>query len=298
MISIPLFKRYIFWPLLAAILCMLISACGNSEESSGESSDTGAITFKKMAWVNPAYPNENRQSPGGNVCEDYDIEAVHITIEVPDGLGGYTVDKSVSRPCSDRKATFKEVPAKSGIRLTVVGIVAGNNDWRYENNEIAVPKNGTADLGELVMVYAGDDTTPPEAKYQGPSEFIPIGSAIQFVFEKKLVAASVDSRSCIIRNLNDGTIVNSVVDYDYYEDTGTSEILITPIQELLEGTQYEVKLFGQCATDPPSCCQENGRCIEDKHALILSEDAIYTFIARKPDLLVWGQGRWGENTWR
>lgn len=302
MIHFPAIKRGgVFFPLLTAIICMAFIACGNEGASQVNPSDTGAISFK-MAWSNPAYPNVNRQSPGDSVCEDYDIDTIHITVEVPNDDGGYYEPISKDYACSDHRASIGEIPATSGIRLTIVGVVSGSNDWRYENENITVPRGRTENLGLLEMGYTGGDQSPPEVSavngLRTPGGVL-LNPTIQLRFEEQLVANSVDSRSCILTDAETGEAIPIAVNYTYYDDLSMGEITIEPVQSLRENSRYQVTVFGLCPTDPPSCCQPEGRCIEDKAARILAQNFAETFITRTgpPPALVWGQGNWNEAVW-
>ncbi len=108
------------------------------------------------------------------------------------------------------------MPAGSGYSLIVEGTVgSGDADWRGEVADITVAAGKTTDAGTVILIYVGDDTTPPQVVSTDPLDdeaCAPVNTIITAVFGEAMIAASMNESTFVLEN--DTNTVNGTVTYD------------------------------------------------------------------------------------
>jgi hypothetical protein len=217
----------------------LLYACGGSEELANESaSDTGSISFG-LAWKNPSDQGDIRrlQSPSGDICVDYEIDTVDVSL----ANSSNNIVASASWSCSAHQGTLSKIPVGSGMTLTITAIVSGNEDWRNQISAISVSKDKNTPLGVIEMLYIGNDTESPTVESHYPSagaSSVPLNAVIIAVFSENVVAASVNTSTCTVSETATTNPIDCAVSYDSTTRTAT----ITPGNLLLPDTNYTVTI--------------------------------------------------------
>ena len=221
-----------WWYLLTLLLCIYLVGCSNINEPNQDSAKgSGAITIQ-LAWRNSANEIKAVDPPSGDVCVDFQIETVEVTVMDSNQI---EVD-SKQWPCADHGGDMV-VPAGSGYLVEVDGLIDSMVQWQgISDSPITVVAGQASDPVTISMVYIGDDQTPPTAT-TSPSHLatnIPTDTAITIVFSEDVVAASLNSTSVTV---SDGAsnVPGSIV---YNAETYTATF--QPSQELAVSTTYTI----------------------------------------------------------
>jgi parallel beta-helix repeat protein len=209
------------------ILIIFLSGCGGD---SGTSSDLGSMRLEvkwKSALPAAVYA---AQAPSGDVCVDFEIDSIDAKL----------YDSSDSElaaanwPCSDHQGTLARVPAGSGLRVVVAGIVSGTTQWQGEAGNITLSAGENKQV-DITMNYIGEDETSPGISATNLSESavdVPIDTVITATFTEKIVAASVNTSTFTLAT--DAGPVGGSVTYDPNSLTAT----FTPSAPLYYNTKY------------------------------------------------------------
>jgi parallel beta-helix repeat protein len=209
------------------VLIIFIFGCGGD---SGTSSDTGAMRLElKWESASPAAVYA-AQPPSGDVCVDFEIDT--IDAKVYDSSDSELA--AASWPCSDHQGTLARVPAGSGLRVEVAGIVSGATLWQGEAGDITLSAGENKHV-DITMNYSGEDETSPGISATNLSESavdVPIDTVITATFTEKIVAASVSTSTFTLET--DAGPVDGSVTYDPNSLTAT----FTPNAPLYYNTRY------------------------------------------------------------
>jgi hypothetical protein len=269
-------------PLIGMCIVCLLCACGGGGDGSsgGSSSGKGSISFS-LGWVHPGPQRGFEKSPSGNVCVDYLIETISVTVQ---HASVADITKSWDCDIPGRTGTIDNVPEESGYSLTINGVVAGNVDWRNQTTGITVTGNQDTNIGTIEMVYIGADQTRPTVAPGYPAsgdEEVLRNTDITATFSENVVAHTVNTSSCTV--FIDGTSTQVSCDVDY--DSSTDRVTIDPVSDLAENTTYRVTVTTQ---------------VEDRAGLTMATDVSWTFKTGIVigDDLVWDAGKWDESIWQ
>jgi hypothetical protein len=258
----------------------MLYGCGGGESDSESFSDSGSLSFR-LVWEVPSDQGSIRQlqSPSGDVCVDYGIETVNVALA---NSAGATV-ASASWPCSAHQGTLSNVPVGSGMTLTIIGVVGGNEVWRNQISSVSVSSGQNTDLGEVEMIYQGDDTNPPSvaSHYPAPGATgVFLNPSITVTFSENVVAASVDATSCSVTVTATSSQISCTVSYESSTRTAT----ITPVDLLSANTIYTVTIT---------------TAVEDLAGNHMASDESWSFttgsVVSQP--LMWDTGNWDETVW-
>jgi hypothetical protein len=257
---------------ICVILVLLFACSGGSDTSS----EKGSVKFS-LNWEEPG-PNSvvpAAQSPSNDVCEDYAIETVSVDIHDASDI----VVASDSFACSDHEGSIDDVPAGSGLRLTVLGTtVSGKDEWRGEKLGIVVSAGETTEIGVVDMVYVGDDVEPPTVVSANPARGaadVSIATVVTAAFSEDLSPTSVNASTFKLESATD-TVVGTVT-YDPSSRIAT----FTPEIDLAHFTTYTATITTG---------------VEDLAGLSLAAEFSWSFTTvRGP--LSWDSGNWDEANW-
>lgn len=231
---------------IPAFVFLLCSCEGGESFSNDTGYRTGSIQIN-LAWGIP--PQQlTGSAPSGDVCEDYAIDMVTVTvIDSSD-----SVVASESWPCSAHTGTIETVSEGSGITISISGFVADNADWQGQVTGISVVGGQNTDIGTVVMQYTGDDETPPSVISHFPASDatdVPLNSAIEAKFSEDVVSASAKSAIALV-----GT---TTVDGNVTYDSSTLTVSFVPESDLDADTSYSMTITadiedfaGQHMTEP------------------------------------------------
>jgi hypothetical protein len=223
-------KNYLFCSLVALLIFACGDGTGKSEiDPNTTSPGTGAVTFS-VQWPVIADKRLLQASPSSDVCVDYGIAT--MIIDVYDAA--VTVVKSQSRNCSEHQATISNIPAGSGMWLTLKGMVNGTSQWMGQSEIFIVSTNDTTDAGTVSMHYIGDDTVRPEVNMTTPADGttnVSLNTKIVAIFTEEMVFASVIPAFTLRTN---STVVAGAVTYTAGSQTAT----FTPDGDLPPSTQF------------------------------------------------------------
>jgi hypothetical protein len=263
------------------VVCLLCACGGGGDDSSGDSSSgKGSISFS-LDWVHPGPQRGFAKSPSGNVCVDYLIETISVSVQ-----HASVADIAESWNCDipGRTGTIDNVPAGSGYSLTINGVVAGKVDWSNQVTGITVTGNQDTNMGPIEMVYIGADQTPPAVSdhYPGSEDtgvFLNIN--ITATFTEDVVAASINKSSCTLYE-NGAT---EPVSYELSYDSSEKTVIIDPSSNLTQNTTYRVTISKE---------------VEDHAGLTMASNESWTFTTSDviPPFLVWDEQKWDESLWQ
>lgn len=149
--NLKLFSYFYFFGLF--ILGFTLFACGDGNNNSVNSSDTGSIAFN-IVW-DGGHSNRDARALTGNVCVDYLLQTITARVTNADNT---TTVASGSWACSDRHGTITGVPAGSDYQVIIEGSVAGGNiHWRGQVAGITVSANQATYAGTITVSYVGTD---------------------------------------------------------------------------------------------------------------------------------------------
>lgn len=213
---------------------------GNGDSSTDSGSENSGAIRAKLVLQHPSNQSQNvssMQSPGGDICEDYKID--NIAVWVKDASGN--IVKTYSWDCSDHQGTVTAVQAGTGYSVTYIGTTRSDNgDWQAQAHDIEVVKNHTTEMGELSLIYIGDDSVRPTIATHSPisrAAGLSINPEITLAFSEEVVPASVVT-SCSLIEAGSSIPVDIDISYDDATHTAT----IKPINVLSAGTEYTVEV--------------------------------------------------------
>lgn len=213
------------------VLILFLSSCGGGGGGGSPASpDTGSMRLQ-LTWetASPVVIDAG-QSPGGDVCADYQIETIDAKV-----YGSSDSElAAVSWPCSDFQGTLARVPAGSGLRVVVSGMVSGAIHWQGEAGDITLFVGEDKQV-DITMHYIGKDEASPDISSTNLSEAavdVPIDSVITATFTERIVAASVNTSTFTLAR--GAEPVAGTVTYDPDSMTAT----FTPDTPLDYNTQY------------------------------------------------------------
>ncbi len=220
-------------------IIFLLCGCGGEDSTSDSSSDTGSVSFR-VVWNDPPKSGDDQQAKAtqADPCVDYGVTDVNAKLTNSSG-GEITKD---SWKCTAHGGTFKDVPTGSGMTLTLIGIVDGNEAWRGEKSSITV-KEGANNVGEIEMdIYIGDDTNPPYVNEDhdpaADATDVSLDTTITATFSEKVVEASVNTTSCTLKEAVTSNPITCTVSYE----ASTRTVTMTPDGSLSESTDYTVTI--------------------------------------------------------
>jgi hypothetical protein len=269
-------------PLIGMCVVCLLCACGGGGDGSsgGSSSGKGSISFS-LGWVHPGPQRGFEKSPSGNVCVDYLIETISVSVQ-----HASVADIAESWNCDipGRTGTIDNVPAGSGYSLTINGVVAGKVDWSNQVTGITVIGNQDTPVGTIEMVYRGDDDIRPTVAPGYPASGdtgVLLNTVITARFSEDVVDASVNASSCTV--YADGTSNQVLCGLRY--DPSTDTVTLDPRDDLAEATTYRVTITTE---------------VEDRAGLTMASDVSWTFTTGVDigDPLVWDVGNWDRSLWQ
>ena len=256
-------------------------ACGDGGESTSDvSSDSGSVSFR-LLWSNPIGndPVYLPQSPGGDICDDYEIDTINVSLT--DAAGIFVA--TGSWPCAAHTGTLSEVPVGTGMALTISGVVGGNVDWQAQVSPVSVSSGQNTNLGEVEMVSVSGDKEPPSVTSRYPAEDgadVATNVSIRATFNERVVAASINSSTFTVSKSGLATPIESTVRYNSASLTAK----ITPIVNLTPSTEYTATL---------------STAVEDLSGNPLAADESWTFTtgAGESQSLIWDNGNWDATHW-
>jgi hypothetical protein len=269
-------------PFIGISLLFLFGGCGGGGDgpSDNSSSDKGSISFR-LDWVNPGTQRALEKSPSGNVCVDYLIDTVSVSVQ-----HASVAEISQSWECDTpgHTGTIGNVPATSDYSLTIDGVVSGNAHWRGQITGITVTANQDTNLGLIEMVYIGNDQTPPavSSRYPGLGDTgISLNSSVTATFSEDVVAASVNESSCTL--YVEGATES--IPYELNYNASAKTVTMDPSNDLTQNTTYRVTITTE---------------VQDHAGITMASDESWTFTtgdAIRP-FLVWDEQNWDESLWQ
>lgn len=222
---------------LIGSLLMVILGCGNSNDAiNPSSSGIGSISFD-IAWDDGVSNKSDDGSvilaiaPSGDVCDDYSISTINCKV-----YNASNVEvASSSWSCSSHQGTMTSVPAGSGMRLTLDGIVSGSVAWTGEQTGITVSSGQSTNAGTVNVSYIGNNTDPPSITLISPLDSavdVATNATISVTFQESVVAASVNTSTFTL--YNGSTQISGVVQYSSSNNTAT----FNPDSNLINGITY------------------------------------------------------------
>lgn len=216
--------------LFLGLSMLLLCSCDNSS-SNGDS--TGSVSFN-LDWKSGTTAQSDLiLSAAGDVCDDYQITTINATIYD----SANAVVKSSSFNCSDGSGSFTAIPAGSGYKLVIMGMVSGNADWRGQKNDLSVTNGQTTQAGLIAMTYQGSDTTSPNVTKVSPNASVAdaaLNTAIDALFNEAMNGSTITASSFTLEKTSDNSSVAGQVSYDSISMTAT----FTPDANLEPNTKY------------------------------------------------------------
>jgi hypothetical protein len=269
-------------PLVGICIILVLAGCGGGGDGppGNSSSHKGSISFR-LDWVHPGSQRSLERSPSGNVCVDYLIDTVSVSVE-----HASVADISQSWECDipGRTGTIDNVPEGSLYSVTIDGIVDGNVHWRNQTTGITVTGNQDTNIGLIEMVYIGTDQTPPVVSSHFPGSEdsgISLNVNITATFSEDVVAASVNNSSCAL--FENGAA--EPIPYELNYDVSTKTATIDPDNNLAQNTTYRVIITTE---------------VEDHAGLTMVSNESWTFMTGDVihPFLVWDEQNWDESLWQ
>lgn len=217
-----------------------LSSCGGGAGGSDTSMDTGSMHLQ-LRWesASPALLHADR-SAIGIVCVDFEIET--IDAKVYDSSNSELVAASWS--CSDFHGTLSRVPAGTGLRVVVAGIVSDAIHWQGEAGDITLSAEENKQV-DIAMSYIGEDETSPGISSTNLSESavdVAIDSVITATFTERIVAASVNTSTFTLATC--GTIIKGT--------TPTSPLVSVTFQRIRNSKIRQAVFTASIRDQPPS----------------------------------------------
>lgn len=223
----PKFKVLLLFGTL--LFCLLLFACGSGGDSD---SGSGSISFD-LAIGDSAQQGIISKTPGEDICDDYLIESIDITVMDASG----TDVASASWPCDAHQGTLLNVPAESNLTVAIEGKVNDNPDWHKQLPGISVAAGDDTKLGTVELDYRGDDEAEPAILSHFPDSNateIPLNSSIIVTFSEDIVEASVVPAF----SLSGATTVEGDLTYD----PSTFSATFIPSAALEENAPYTIHI--------------------------------------------------------
>jgi len=225
-------RKYVSWFLRFCIgLSLLILCSCNNSSSNGDS--TGTVSFN-LDWKSGTTAHSDASlMAAGDVCNNYQITTINATIFD----SANAVVKSNSFNCSDGSGSFTAIPAGSGYKLVITGMVSGNADWRGQKNDLAVTDGQTTQAGMITMTYQGSDTISPKVTKVSPNASVAdaaLNTTINALFNEAMNGSTITTSSFTLAKTSDNSSVAGQVSYDSTSMTAT----FTPGANLEPNTKY------------------------------------------------------------
>jgi hypothetical protein len=219
--------------LFLGLSMLLLCACDNSS-SNGDS--TGSVSFN-LDWKSGTTDRSDLiLSAAGDICTDYQITAINAAVY--DAANKSVAAKSFT--CSEHTGLFSAIPAGTGYKLVIMGMVSGNADWRGQKNDISVTNGQTTQAGVITMTYQGGDDTSPEVTKVSPNATVTdaaINTAITAMFNEAMNESTITTSSFTIEKTDNSSVAGQV-SYDSSSMTAT----FTPDANLEPNTKYVATL--------------------------------------------------------
>ncbi|MEZ4568494.1 MAG: Ig-like domain-containing protein, partial [Desulfobacterales bacterium] len=219
--------------LIVGLSALFLCACDNS----GTTGDTGSISFN-LEWKSGVSDESNLVlTANGDVCENYQISTISATVY--DATDKNIANKSFA--CTDHSGSFAGIPAGSGYRIVIKGMVSGNPDWTGQKGGLAVTDGQTTNAGTISMTYSGSDETPPEVLLVSPGisvTSVAVNTSVTAVFNETMNPSSFKATSFLLQNTADNSEIAGSVAYNSASRIAT----FTPDADLSANTEYRVTL--------------------------------------------------------
>jgi Big-like domain-containing protein/all-beta uncharacterized protein len=225
-------RKYVSWFLRFCIGLALLILC-SCDNSSSNGDSTGTVSFN-LDWKSGTTAQSDASlMAAGDVCNDYQITTINATIYD----SANAVVKSNSFNCSDGSGSFTAIPAGSGYKLVIMGMVSGNADWRGQKNDLSVTDGQTTQAGMITMTYQGSDTTSPNVTKVSPNASVAdaaLNTTITALFNEAMNGSTITISSFTLAKTSDNSSVAGQVSYDNTSMTAT----FTPGANLEPNTKY------------------------------------------------------------
>ena len=235
-VSVMVFQRKrvtFFFRLIVGLSALFLCACDNS----GTTGDTGSISFN-LEWKSGVSDESNLVlTANGDVCENYQISTISATVY--DATDKNIASKNFA--CTDHSGSFAGIPAGSGYRLVIKGMVSGNPDWTGQKGGLAVTDGQTTNAGTISMTYSGSDETPPEVLLVSPGisvANVAVNTTVTALFNEAMNGSSFKTTSFILENASDNSVVAGSVGYNSVSKIAT----FSPEASLAPNIEYRATL--------------------------------------------------------
>lgn len=223
-----------FCRFIAGASLLFLCSCGSGSD---DITGTGAITFN-MEWKSETTARSDfTLSANGDVCDNYLISTINATIY--DATDKNIASKSFG--CAEHSGSFPGIPAGSGYRLVIKGMVSGNPDWTGQANGLSVTDGKTTDAGLIAMTYSGSDTTGPTVVEVFPDATIvgiSLKPTVSAKFNEPMAGSSITASSFTLIKASDSTIITGQITYDRTSLTAA----FIPDADLEPSTKYVATL--------------------------------------------------------
>ncbi|MBC2714106.1 MAG: hypothetical protein HF978_02250 [Desulfobacteraceae bacterium] len=234
-------RKRLSWFLRLCIGLSLLILC-SCDSQSNHADGTGSVSFN-LEWKSTVTDNtpEIGMMASGDVCTDYLISTINATVY---DLGGTSV-ATKSFNCSDHSGSFTLIPAGSGYRLVIKGMVSGNADWTGEATGLTITNGKTKNAGTITMTYGGSDATSPTVSSVSPDASVtaaPLDTTITATFNEAMNESTISTATFTLEKTGDSSSVAGQVSYDSASMTAT----LTPDADLEPGG---IKYLATLTTD-------------------------------------------------
>jgi hypothetical protein len=215
--------RHLYATILIVIGLNLLSACGEeagqSHNPSKLAADRGGIACQVVLAPNADGAQDAPTSPSGNICKDYLISKIAVTV-IDVEHDEVATPEPVVWDCDipERRNSIGGLKPSSNMRVIVEGFVDGENDprWVGSREEIVVEAGQYTDIGRVDLYCNDCETDPPKLLERVPN-CVDLRPTFIIDFSEDIVPDSI-GQIALYRDDAEGNSVE-VTSIDYYPDT-------------------------------------------------------------------------------